>query len=127
MALVDFPAMVSAVLLFYGLPLTSTLPFGLLYGAWPSEVSMRKSLRWALAFGLAGLAISNALIWFYRYWQYNLRGNVFFAKAPHFLDPFMIQARPVFDLCPVLVAVIVTLVTICVLDLHWRRRTYSDA
>ena len=88
---------------------------------------MRKSPLWALAFGLAGLAISNALIWFYRYWQYNLRGSVFFAKDPHFLDPFMIQARPFFILCPVFVAVIVTLGTICVLDLHWRRRACSDA
>ena len=125
--MVDFLAMGGAVLLFYGLPLTSTLPFGLLYGAWSSEVSMRKALLLALAFGLAGLAISNAMIWFYQYWQYNLRGNVYFDKDPHFLDPFMIQARAVFILSPVLVAVIVTLVAICVLDLHWRRRAYSDA
>ena len=125
--MVDFLAMVGAVLLFYGLPLTSTLPFGLLYGAWSSEVSMRKSLLCALAFGLAGLAISNALIWFYQYWQYNLRGGPFSGRDPYFLDPFMVEARPVLILCPILVSVIVTLATICVLDLQWRRRAYSDA
>ncbi len=125
--MVDFLSMVGAVLLFYGLPLTSTLPFGLVYGAWSSEVSMRRSLLCALALGLTGLAISNTLLWFYGYWQDNLRGSAFFAKDPHFLDPFMIQARPVFILCPILVSVIVTLATICVLDLQWRRRAYSDA
>ena len=127
MELGDFLIKVSEILLFYGLPLTSTLPFGLLYGAWSSRVSLRLSFIWALALGLAGLAISNTLVWFYRYWQYNLRGDPFFAKDPHFLDPFMIQARAVFILCPILVSVIVTLATICVLDLQWRRRAYSDA
>ena len=123
----DFLIKVSDILLFYGLPLTSTLPFGLLYGAWSSRVSLRLSFMWALALGLTGLAISNTLVWFYGYWQDNLRGNVFFNKDPHFLDPFMIQARLYIILSPVWVAVIVTLATICVLELHWRRRAYSDA
>ena len=127
MGLVDFLAMVGAGLLFYGLPLTSTLPFGLLYGAWSSEVSMRKSLLCALAFGLAGLAISNTPILFYRYWQYNLRGGPFTGRDPHFLDPFMVEARPVFLVFPIVVSVIVTLATICFLDLQWRRRANSDA
>ena len=127
MDLVDFLAKVFAVLLFYGLPLTCTLPFGLFYGAWSSEVSMRKSILWALAFGLAGIAISNTPILFYRYWQYNLRGGPLSGRDPHFLDPFMVEARPVFLVFPILVSVIVTLATICVLDLQWRRRAYSGA
>ena len=127
MELVDFLARVAEILLFYGLPLTSTLPFGLLYGAWSSKVPLRLSFLWALAFGLAGLAISNTLVWFYGYWQDNLRGSVFFAKDPHFLDPFMLQARLYIILSPVWVAVIVTLATIYVLDRHWRRHTHSCA
>ena len=127
MELVDFVAKVCEVLLYYGLPLTAALPFGMLYGKWSPYVSMRLSILWALAFGLTGLAVSNPLVWFYVYWQYNLRGNVFFDKDPHFLDPFMFQARVYITLSPIWVAVIVTLATIYVLDRHERRQAHSCA
>ena len=127
MELVDFLARVGEILLFCGLPLTFALPFGLLYGAWSSRVSMRRSFLWVLVFGLAGLAVSNALVWFYGYWRENLRGSIFFDQDPHFLDPFMLQARPYIILSPVWVAVVVTLATIYVLDRHEKRQAHDWA
>ena len=125
--MVDFLIKVCEILLFYGLPLTSTLPFGMLYGKWSLNVSMSLSILCALVFGVTGLAISNTLVWFYRYWMENLRGSVFFDKDPHFLDPFMLQARMYIILSPIWVAVIVTLATIYVLDRPERRQAHSCA
>ena len=124
--MVDFLFKVIEILLFYGLPLTTTLSFGLLNGAWSSGVSMRRSLLCALALGLTGLVISNTLLWFYGFWQENLRGDIFFAKEPYFLDPFMIRAYSFFILSPIVTSVIATLATLYVLDIQWRRRANSD-
>ena len=101
-----------ANLAYFGSPLVFGAVTGLVYGAFSSIISVRRSLLWGVGIGLVGVAVTTAIIQPYSYWNDNLRG---WPNEKDSLDNFMISIRPLIVYSPLCLATLTVGATLLVL------------